>query len=78
VLGTEYYGGIMSSVDARADGLTFKEAYGEFIQKFTSTSIGGAGTAGYALIPVYVDPDIIDRTRREIPFIEMLSRRAIQ
>jgi hypothetical protein len=78
VLGSEYYGGIMSSVDKRAEGLTFKEAYGEFIQKFTSTSIGGAGTAGYALIPVYVDPDIIDRTRREIPFIEMLSRRAIQ
>jgi len=77
-LGTEYYGGVMSTLDKRANGLTFKEAYDEYIQKYTDTTTGGAGTAGYALIPVYVDPDIIDRTRREIPFIEMLPRRAIQ
>jgi len=77
--GVEYYGGVVNpSLDKRADGMSFKEALGDFIQKYTYVGTGGAGTAGYALIPVYVDPDIIDRTRREIPFIEMLPRRAIQ
>lgn len=76
--GIEYYGGIVNpSLDKRADGWSFKEAF-EDVQKYTSTGTGGAGTAGYALIPVYVDPDIIDRTRREIPFIEMCARRAVQ
>jgi hypothetical protein len=76
--GNEYYGGIMNpSIDKRADGTRFKQALEDF-QKYTYTQTGGAGTAGYALIPVYVDPDIIDRTRREIPFIEMLPRRATQ
>jgi HK97 family phage prohead protease len=74
----EFYSGLNGAVDKRAGGATFKAAYDAYIQKFTSTSTGGAGTAGYALIPVYVDPDIIDRTRREIPFIEMLPRRAVQ
>jgi len=78
-LGTVYYGGIDTpSIDKRKDaGFTFKQAY-EDCKKYTYTQTGGAGTAGYALIPVYVDPDIIDRTRREIPFIEMLPRRAVQ
>lgn len=76
--GVEYYGGIVNpKLDKRADGWTFKEAF-EDVQKYTAISTGGAGTAGYALIPVYVDPDIIDRTRREIPFIEMCPRRAVQ
>jgi len=74
-----YYGGMVEpSLDKRAEGSTFKEAYNEYIEKYTYTQTGGAGTAGYALIPVYVDPDIIDRTRREIPFIELLPRRAVQ
>jgi len=76
--GVEYFGGVISNVDKRAGGMRFKEAYNSYIQKFTGTTTGGAGTAGYALIPVYVYPDIIDRTRREIPFIEMLARRAVQ
>lgn len=76
--GTLYYGGILQpDIDKRAKGARFKEAYQD-LQKYTYTQTGGAGTAGYALIPVYLDPDIIDRTRREIPFIEMLPRRAIQ
>jgi len=76
--GNEYYGGIMNpSIDKRAGGTRFKQALEDF-HKYTYTQTGGAGTAGYALIPVYVDPDIIDRTRREIPFIEMLPRRATQ
>jgi hypothetical protein len=76
--GIEYYGGVQTpSLDKRTDGVRFKQALEDF-HKYTYTQTGGAGTAGYALIPVYVDPDIIDRTRREIPFIEMLPRRATQ
>lgn len=34
----------------------------------------GAGTAGYALIPIYVDPRIIDRSRKFTPWVELLQR----
>ena len=63
------------SVSDKREGFTFKEAYTE---KYTYTQTGGAGTAGYALIPVYVDPDIIDRTRRELPMVELISRKAVK
>jgi len=39
---------------------------------------GGAGTAGSALIPVYVDPTIIDLTRRQTPLVELIPRRAVK
>ncbi len=35
---------------------------------------GGAGTAGYALVPVYVDPRIVDQSRKYTPLVEMLPR----
>jgi len=35
---------------------------------------GGAGTAGYAMIPVYVDPKIVDETRKRTPIVEILPR----
>jgi len=41
-----------------------------------ATTTGGAGTAGYALIPVYVDPEIVDRTRFLTPLVELIPRRA--
>jgi hypothetical protein len=37
---------------------------------------GGAGTAGTALIPVYPDPTVVDRTSRQLPFRAMVPRRA--
>jgi len=40
------------------------------------TTTGGAGTAGYALIPVYVDPEIVDQTRYLTPLVELIPRRA--
>ena len=43
-----------------------------------STTTGGAGTAGYALIPVYVDPNIIDRTRKRTPLVELIPRMAVK
>ena len=42
------------------------------------TQTGGVGTAGTALIPVYVDNVIVDRTIREAPFRNVTPRRAIK
>lgn len=42
------------------------------------STTGGAGTAGYALIPVYVDAEIIDRTRYLTPIRALIPRRAIK
>ncbi len=42
--------------------------------KALNTQTGGAGTAGYALIPVYVDPKIIDQTRKYTPLCEIIPR----
>ncbi len=46
--------------------------------KALSTTSGGVGTAGYAMIPVYVDPRIVDVTRKETPLIELIPRVANQ
>ena len=35
---------------------------------------GGAGTAGYALVPIYVDPRIVDQSRKYTPLVEMIPR----
>lgn len=75
-----FYVDAWKGIDMRKDaGISFKEAYENVlnVQKAVLTSHGGVGTQPVgALIPVYVDPDIIDRTRREIPFIELVPRRA--
>ena len=42
------------------------------------TQTGGAGTAGTALIPVYVDPSVVNRTRRLTPLTELIARRAVR
>jgi hypothetical protein len=42
------------------------------------TQTGGVGTAGTALIPVYVDSAIVDRTDRMTPLTDMLPRRAVR
>jgi len=42
--------------------------------KATLTTSGGAGTAGYAMIPIYVDPRVVDRTRKYTPLIELVPR----
>lgn len=46
--------------------------------KALSTTAGGAGTAGYGMIPVYVDPRIVDTTRYETPLVELIPRVANQ
>lgn len=42
--------------------------------KALETTTGGAGTAGYALVPVYVDPRITDITRKYTPLVELVPR----
>lgn len=39
---------------------------------------GGAGTAGTALVPVYPDPNIVNRTIKMTPLRNMTSRRAMR
>ena len=47
--------------------------YAAQLKAMTSTS-GGAGTAGYAMSPIYVDPILVDRTRKFTPVKNMLKR----
>jgi len=42
--------------------------------KAMGTTTGGAGTAGYALIPVAVDPRITDISRKYTPMVEVTPR----
>lgn len=44
------------------------------VLKAMSTTTGGAGTAGYAPIPVYVDPRIVDRSRKFTPMVNIMPR----
>jgi HK97 family phage major capsid protein len=44
--------------------------------KALNTSAGGAGTAGFGMIPIYVDPVIVDRTRKWTPLVELFPRRS--
>jgi len=42
--------------------------------KALQTTSGGVGTAGQALVPVFVDPTIVDQERRETPMREITPR----
>ena len=42
--------------------------------KALTTTAGGEGTAGYAMIPIYVDPRIVDVTRKFTPLVELIPR----
>jgi len=42
------------------------------------TQTGGAGTAGTALVPVYPDPNVVDRTVRQTPLRNIVPRRAVK
>ncbi|MDI3476916.1 MAG: hypothetical protein PWQ59_441 [Thermoanaerobacterium sp.] len=44
------------------------------LQKALGPESGGAGTAGYALVPVYVDPRIVDLSRKYTPLVELIPR----
>lgn len=57
-------------IDVRGD---LNQSYETGLKAHT-TQTGGAGTAGYALIPVYVDPKIVDQSRKYTPLVEMFPR----
>lgn len=42
--------------------------------KALATTAGGAGTAGYAMLPIFVDPRVIDTTRKYTPMVEIVPR----
>lgn len=65
----------INDIDMRA-GLKAKYDEGRAIveQKAMQTTTGGAGTAGYALIPVAVDPRITDISRKYTPMVEVTPR----
>jgi hypothetical protein len=50
----------------------YEDGYAQM--KAMSTTTGGAGTAGYALIPVYVDSRIHDESRKYTPLVELIPR----
>ena len=60
----------MGTIDRRGD---VSAAFGLGFKAHGVTS-GGAGTAGYAMIPVYVDPRVIDTTRKYTPIVELVPR----
>ena len=42
--------------------------------KALTPTTGGAGTAGYAMVPIYVDPRVVDQSRKFTPLVEMIPR----
>lgn len=57
-----------------SDMRTELKSFCELGLKAFNTEAGGAGTAGYAMIPVYVDPRVIDQTRKYTPMVELIPR----
>ena len=79
-------GAYAHSFGALKDGTRYVDPWGEIdfrpelknrmsigMKALTSTT-GGAGTAGYALVPIYVDPRIVDTTRKFTPLVELIPR----
>ena len=75
--GTCYSDGF-KNIDIREDLQTLINAGLETVQMkaygTTSATAGGPGTAGVAMIPVYVDPRIVDTTRKYTPLVELIPR----
>jgi len=42
--------------------------------KAQGVTSGGVGTAGYAMVPIFVDPRVIDTTRKYTPIVEIIPR----
>lgn len=64
--GTEYSGS--TNMEALKDNLSIVAV------KALSTTAGGAGTAGFAMVPIFVDPRIVDITRKYTPLVELVPR----
>ena len=72
----------MNNVDTRMDiarrSYQTQKSAGWTQKASIDTQTGGAGTAGTALVPVYPDPNIVNRTIRQTPVRAMTPRRAIR
>ncbi len=71
----EYYNPL-TKVDRRMD--IAKNTYLTMQKASIDSQTGGAGTAGTALVPVYPNPNIVNRTVRMTPLRNMTPRRAIR
>ena len=58
------------AVDKRPD----MKGYFNLGYKALTGTTGGAGTAGFAMVPIYVDPRVIDTTRKYTPLVELTPR----
>jgi len=82
--GTCYHPGARSEFKSQSDNYSNGEFIGDIRPELKSsfdigfkamhTQSGGVGTAGYAMIPVYVDPRVIDQTRKFTPLCELIPR----
>ena len=82
VIGKDSFGGVskeyynpMNRVDNRAD--IARKTY-EINKVSIDSQTGGSGTAGTALVPVYPDQTVVDRTSRILPFRSIVPRRAVK
>ena len=85
-LGVDSKGAYAQTFGAMSDGTRYVDAWsntdmrpalkGTFDVGFKAltTTTGGIGTAGYAMIPIYLDPRIVDTTRKFTPLVELIPR----
>ena len=72
--GTRYVDGWQNN-DIREELKDVMESGMKLIQKKAlGPTTGGVGTAGYALVPVYMDPRIVDQSRKWTPLCELIPR----
>jgi len=64
--GSEYSGSL--SLDL------LRNQHSQIAMKALSTTAGGPGTAGYAMVPIFVDPRVVDQTRKYTPLVELVPR----
>jgi hypothetical protein len=67
------YSDASNKIDLRADGQRLQNAYQAGL-KAMNVSAMGAGTTDKAIIPIYLDPQIIDITRKFTPAVEIIPR----
>jgi len=51
-----------------------REQHNMIAMKALATTAGGSGTAGYTMVPIFVDPRVVDQTRKYTPLVELVPR----